>query len=709
MYVQRIATIFKSTALGLLIVLQVGLYPVAAMAQSVDESTPEQAVVESVDTSSDESTESTPETSETTPTENTSSPTLSIEPTTPTTGPTQPTGPQEPTGPQQTTGPTQPTGAAATTYTQNEDGTWENDLYIWDPVTHQTRPKEAQDYSFNPTTGMWDTKEWYYAPESGKYVANTISVSQNPLALASSPQADQGSITVTGSGSNNTIDFGGTTTGTFDLFFDASVSNAIGQMSRSGDASIQGNTRAGNALTGDAQSIANILNLLQSSWGDLGSDDISTFVANVDGDVVGDLFIDPSQLASGSGSTDLDINVEHDASIHNDIDVAAVSGDASVSGNTKVGDATTGNARAVVNLLNLINSAINADKSFIGVLNINGNLEGDILLPPGMLEAIIARTGPTSNNQISDQNSTSLSLSVDDNKTINNTVTTDSVSGDASASGNTLAGTVSTGRADSNITLLNLTGKRVVAKNAILVFVNVFGKWVGLIMNAPAGSYAVAATGAGSNNTINADSDTNVDIDVAKDSEITNTVRATARSGDANASDNTQVGDVRSGDTDASVNIVNMIDSEFELDDWFGVLFINVYGSWHGSFGVDTPYGNKRALSTGTGSEGPLKRSVTPMGTPGNVFSFMPALPSQASPASSPPTANSGGSTGQSANQNTGSSVQTPATTPAGTGAQVAAALAQKANLWPPIIAGAGALMLLFGEQFLAFVRRVRP
>jgi hypothetical protein len=56
MYVQRIATIFKSTALGLLIVLQVGLYPVAAMAQSVDESTPEQAVVESVDTSSDEST-----------------------------------------------------------------------------------------------------------------------------------------------------------------------------------------------------------------------------------------------------------------------------------------------------------------------------------------------------------------------------------------------------------------------------------------------------------------------------------------------------------------------------------------------------------------------------------------------------------------------------------------------------------------------------
>ncbi len=711
---RRIGTLFKSAAVGLLILLQVSFYPAAAIAQSVDEPLQEQTVVDPIDTSPEESAEPTSENEPAITTQEVSSPTAaSTSPTSTEAAGSDPdltTGPQEPTGPQQATGPTQPNGAAATTYTQNEDGTWENDLYIWDPVTHQTRPKEAQEYSFNPTTGLWDTTEWYYAPEAGTYLANTVSTASNPLTLASPSGTDQGTITLTGSGSNNTIDFGGTTTGTFDLFFDASVSNRIGQMSRSGDASIQGNTRAGSVLTGDAESIANILNLLQSSWGDLGSDDISTFVANVDGDVVGDLLIDPSQISGGSGTTDLDINVEHDASIHNDIDVSAISGDASASGNTTVGDTTTGNARVIVNLLNLINSAINADKSFIGVLNINGNLEGDILLPPGMLEAIIASTGPASDNQISAQNNTSLSLAVDDNKTINNTITTDSASGDATASGNTGVGTVSTGQADSSITLLNLTGKRVVAKNAILVFVNVFGKWVGLIMDAPAGSYAVAATGAGSTNTINDDSDTDVDVDVTKNSEITNDVRATARSGDASASDNTSAGNVRSGDTDASVNIVNMIDSDFELSDWFGVLFINVYGTWHGSFGIDTPYGNAAARG-GTGSEGPLARSRTPMGTPGDVFSFLPAFGSggASSNASSPPSTGQGTPDEQAAGQQQAGGAPTAATPAADTGTRVAAAFAQKANLWPPVIAGFGALTLLFGEQLMTIVRRIRP
>jgi len=32
--------------------------------------------------------------------------------------------------------------------------------------------------------------------------------------------------------------------------------------------------------------------------------------------------------------------------------------------------------------------------------------------------------------------------------------------------------------------------------------------------------------------------------------------------------------------------------SQFGMTDWFGVLFINVFQSWHGSFGIDTAYGN---------------------------------------------------------------------------------------------------------------------
>lgn len=545
-----------------------------------------------------------------------------------TTSATETPGPTAPTGVQA------PTGADSSTYTKNEDGTWGNDTYIWDPATGQTRPKVAPTYSFNPTTQMWDTTEWYFSPESGKYLPNVVSVAQNPLLTplaANTARGTGASIGLTGPNSNNSILLGGDTTGTFDMFFDARISNAIGQMSRSGNATVQGSTIGGSASSGDANSIANILNLLQSSWGTLGSDDISTFVANIDGDVVGDLFVDPSALASGSGNTELDVNIARNGQINNDVNLDSQSGDALVSGNTVGGDARTGSSSAVANLMNLINSAINARRSFVGVLNINGNLEGDILLPEGLLQSIIAASGPSSNNTISGGGDSNLSLNVDSTRSINNNVTTDASTGDATVGGNTSGGTATTGSAQNNVTLLNLTGQRVVAKNAMLVFVNVFGTWVGLIMNAPAGTNAIAATGPDSTNTIVGGGDTNIDVDVNENSQINNNVRTTARSGDADVTGNTVGGNASSGDAAAGANILNMIDSSFDISDWFGVLFINVFGTWLGSFGVDTAYGDGEAF-TANGNNTPANNASNSSTTniaaaspkPSGVFSFIP-------------------------------------------------------------------------------------
>jgi hypothetical protein len=38
---------------------------------------------------------------------------------------------------------------------------------------------------------------------------------------------------------------------------------------------------------------------------------------------------------------------------------------------------------------------------------------------------------------------------------------------------------------------------------------------------------------------------------------------------------------------------MNLSGSQLSLADWFGVLFINVLGTWHGSFGIDTPAGGQ--------------------------------------------------------------------------------------------------------------------
>lgn len=670
----RLRTVFTA----FVVVVQIFFYPVAVFAQDATSDVPP-AESEQSQAAADTST-----------------------PVTPQPGPSEPTGPTELTGPTKPVGPQKPTGSASTTYTQNPDtGLWENEHYIWDPATGQTKPKQQQEYSYNPTTGMWDTTEWYYSPEAGKYLPNVISTKQNPNALMA-PSA-QNLISGTGPNSNNQIQNTGNHTGNFNLFYDATISNKIGQLSQSGDASVQGNTWGGNAQSGDATAIANLLNMIQSSWGELGSENIATFIANIDGDVVGDLYVDPNALASQSGTTNIDVNATSNAAIDNDIDVTVASGNATVSNNTTGGNAKSGDAHAVVNLLNLINSAIKSKQSFVGVLNINGNLNGDILLPPEMISAIIAATGPNSNNQIQNGNSTTANVNVNENTAINNTIQTDVGTGNATVSNNTTGGSATSGKAESNVVLLNLTGKKVVAKNALLVFVNVMGSWVGLIFDAPAGTNAVAATGPNSNNTITDTSDLTVDVDITKQNLINNDVNVSAHSGDATVSNNTTGGDAQSGDASVGVNILNMVDSEFDIDDWFGVLFINVFGSWIGSFGVNTEAGNKPiAPKVGVVPAVATDAVASETGTP-QTFSFRPHGNNRV--------ANQGVVAGTTTNATPPSNSQTSSATSPQATAQNTGAISpstQSGNmLWLAGLVTLSGVLLLGGER-LASILRVR-
>jgi len=81
---------------------------------------------------------------------------------------------------------------------------------------------------------------------------------------------------------------------------------------------------------------------------------------------------------------------------------------------------------------------------------------------------------------------------------------------------------------------------------------------------------------------------------------ITNTIAVNAETGDAVVSNNTNAGNAVSGSAKAMANIANVTGSQFSASDWFGVLFINVFDTWFGSFGVDTPYGNTPTVETPT-------------------------------------------------------------------------------------------------------------
>lgn len=513
-------------------------------------------------------------------------------------------------------GPTKPTGADSSTYHYNETtGCWENEHYIWDPATNQTRPKEQQTYSYNPTTGMWDTTEWRYSPAGGTYEPNVISYVQAPAGAKTINSADDENPHT--SSNNDGVKAHDDSNLTFNSFYDASISNRIISVSTTGNAGVFGNTLGGSATSGNATDVANVFNLLQSAAGFLGNGDITTFVSNIDGDVVGDLYLDPSALASLQGSSNtglpsnVDVNVQNNGQINNDIDLTAQTGNAAVQNNTTGGSATSGNANAVANVVNMINSLIGAQKSFLGMININGNLNGDILLPPDLLNTLIA-----SNNIPKVDPTTVLSAEVlanlNNSQQVNNNVNANAATGEATVANNTSAGSATTGAANTNVTILNLTGRQVIGSNALLVFVNVLGSWVGLIMDAPNGSTAAALGGGITQNDIASGT-----YNLNDNNEINNNINVNAFTGDATVSDNTNAGNATTGNATASANIANVINSQMSLSGWMGILFINVFGTWHGSFGVNTDAGNAPAPAA------PAATGAAAAAAP-QVFSFVP-------------------------------------------------------------------------------------
>ncbi len=620
---------------------------------------------------------------------------------------TEPTQETQSTPPPPTTGPTSPTGADSVEYVKNDEtGQWESDKYIWDPITGKTQPKTAPSYSYNPETGMWDTIEYVYHPESGTYEPNVVSKAVAPMTTATGAPASsaQNSISNTGPNSNNTINSDDTTNAYFNLFFNAAISNTVNSSATSGDALVQGNTKAGSALSGDAQTLANVVNMLQSAWLDQGSD-VAGFVANVDGSVVGDLYIDPNALSDTTlaPNADIDINISANAAINNDINLTATSGDATVNGNTEAGNARTGDANVVANLVNMMNSSITAGQSFMGVLNINGNLDGDILLPQYLLDSVIAGTGPSSSNTISNSQDNIIDVEVDKNQTILNNVVATAETGDALVGNNTSAGSAESGEAKTSTNTINLVGQDYKGKNGLLVFINVAGKWLGMSVK-PLGA-GITNTGPNSNNTITSDGERSISVDAEENSLISNNVNVAARSGDASVTGNTQAGDATSGDAHAAVNILNMMDSSIDVSDWFGVLFINVFGTWDGSFGMDTSSGDR------------VNPSPTVNET-GQVFAFNPGAASETEK-----THQSNG--GQ--NSYTESSVLasgTTTTSDTGTTSGVAAKVAIKdgvivqsepadstgrawrGNIMVSLLATIIASAILFGERILAFARQ---
>lgn len=474
----------------------------------------------------------------------------------------------------------EPATGAETTITEPKTETGSEKTEPQGGEAPETQESQASPtYTYDPITKKWNSGEWQWNDGTKSYEKPPEPIVIEPdtptlNAQNVAPENKEAAASNSDASTTKTVDT------------NIALDNKVLSDALSGNASVTGNTNAGSALTGDASAVANIINAVNSSISADKNQKVATFTKDVVGDVKGDIVLYPlllkamleQQALENSGTT---INSTSNLSINNDVNLNAQSGNATVEGNTKAGDATTGNATAMANVINILNSMIATQDSFIGTINIYGSLEGDILVAPDFIPQMIANNGGTGDS--------STKLSSQDTTTIVNNISAVAQSGAASVFGNTNGGNATSGDADSNVVIFNVTGRDIVAKNSMLVFVNVLGKWVGMIVDAHAG-----ATAAMIGNGVTSNTNTVPDLTVESQSRhgITNTIAVNAGSGDATVRHNTTAGNATTGDAHAFANVANVSNSSLSLTGWFGLLFINITGDWLGSFGLDTAYGN---------------------------------------------------------------------------------------------------------------------
>jgi hypothetical protein len=374
------------------------------------------------------------------------------------------------------------------------------------------------------------------------------------------------------------------------------VNNQSTQQATSGSVSGSDSAKLGDATSGGAVAITNYLNLLNSMWS-WATTGLNTFVQNLFGNQTGNINLNPTLANDGSlssqtnNATGLTVNNSPTTAITNTITAGSNSGNVNLTDNAQTGNATSGNAATEVNLINLINSSIGAGQSFFGMLNVFGNLNGNILFPAGFMTGGIANNA---SNQTTTSNTANVSLTNAPNVAFTNNIGSSAQSGSVTASDNALVGNSTSGNASSSSSLYNLANTNVTATNAVLVLVNVLGHWFGGIMNLPnTGNTGSALLTSGAqvtqtptlnNSTSQTDTNNsaNVSINNAPTATITNNVTATAQSGNVNATDNAKVGNLTSGNANVTTGIANIFGSTLNISNWFGILVINVFGDWTG-------------------------------------------------------------------------------------------------------------------------------
>lgn len=437
-----------------------------------------------------------------------------------------------------------------------------------------------------------------------------------------------------GAGSTNNSSVGVSNNNQSNQVNNANVANGMILDSSTGQNTANDNMGNATVKTGDANTTGTVITGVNTNV-----DGVAISEFNVADDHTGDLVLDfGSNCISGCGNFGNTIvgNTNNGAGSTNNSTVNSNSNDTSFQTNTANVDSSlvlsansgqnqanrngggdnyiqTGDANVAANALTFVNNNI-AGNVVLGVVNIFGDLIGDIIIPDsiqtcatcnGSTTAGNTGNGTNSNNTTNVNNNQNSATFQNNDAVIENNLILDGNTGNNEALRNGGNGVAYIDSGDTNVqaNVLNIANSNIAGDGVWwLAIVNQAGQWVGKIIGSPDGANMAGSAGtefvmnpdgtitaqnsnnaAGSNNTTNVNNNSNETTVQNNTAKVTNNLDLSANTGENQVNDNIG-GDnvIKTGDAQVIANLVNFVNNNVSGGGKLMVTVVNVFGSWMG-------------------------------------------------------------------------------------------------------------------------------
>jgi len=362
----------------------------------------------------------------------------------------------------------------------------------------------------------------------------------------------------------------------------AEVTTENNSVAATGENNVETNNADVVVNTGSAVAYANVINLINTN---VVGTNLGIYLVNNFDEGWADLDLNQMwlKLINGSGVTVIEegssnkkmviISNNNLARLNNVVTVSAITGGNVVMGGNEV-LIITGDAVAVANVINLVNTNLVGSQFFIGVVNVLGENLGNIVLP-----------NPNNFQNEGKTNGGDGGSTINNNQAVlNNTVVAESNSGN-NTTVNVNQTEIETGTATTYSSDLSVANLNAELNSQMWLQLNVLGQSSGKIYN---WSYPGSVEEINNNQLLfvlnengclNCQSDNSLLMN-NNSAEVTNSILVTADSG-GNQIIGASSGVIQSGSATAIANLTNLINVNIYGSDWFWGI-INILGDWGG-------------------------------------------------------------------------------------------------------------------------------